>query len=90
MRRSLLRAFFAALLVVLTASPFTAPFQTFDLFADVNAGVCDPTSKEVAKDCAALTEVGAVVLMIPSIVLSLGLLVRPVLNTPALHSVLRL
>ena len=49
-----LSRFFAVVLVLLTASPFTAPFQTFDLSAPVGETPADAAScgDKVSKDCA--------------------------------------
>jgi hypothetical protein len=73
-RLSMLSSFFAVVLIVLTASPFTAPFQTIDLSAPFGeAPIHDGFSCEkVSKDCATPVLIGEIVPLFHSTVFNLN------------------
>lgn len=53
-RRPICSSFFAVMLIVLTVSPFTAPFQIFDLSASAGEvpGHHDTSGDKISKECA--------------------------------------
>jgi hypothetical protein len=73
-RLSMLSSFFAVALIALTASPFTAPFQTIDLSAPIGEAPIDDgfSNEKVSKDCATPGLVGEIVPLFHSAVFNLN------------------
>jgi hypothetical protein len=91
-RRPLLSSFFAVVLVLLTASPLTAPFQTFDLStpageAPADTGAC---GEKASKECALPAPIDEMVPVLHSLAPARTALETIPQHTPVTRTVLRL